>query len=118
MAAQITPGRLLTAPGFTVPDWSALSKQWDRQVAAEKRSSRDDLVVSYPASKITIGHYDDDALDNPARQQLTGDTQGEGRLTCARCRHCKEVLGVSRQVFVEGLLLPFTKPAHLRRRDL
>ena len=63
-------------------------------------------------------HYDDNALDNPPRQQLTGDTQSEGRLTRARCRHCKEVLGVSRQVFVEGLLLPFTKPAHLRRRDL
>ena len=68
--------------------------------------------------QVLSGNHDDDALDDPARQQLTGDTQGEGRLTCARCRHCKEVLGVSRQVFVEGLLLPFTKPAHLRRRDL
>lgn len=62
MAAQIPPGKLLAAPSFTKPDWAALARQWDRQVSAESRLTRN-LLSSYEASTISIGHDDFDHLD-------------------------------------------------------
>ena len=62
MAAQIEPGKLLAAPGFSAPDWEALSAQWSRQVATESRITRK-LVAEYAASSISVGHDDFDHLD-------------------------------------------------------
>jgi len=63
MAAQIQPGKLRAAPGFSVPDWPALSAQWARQVSSESRPTRK-LIADFPASSISIGHDDFDHLDS------------------------------------------------------
>lgn len=62
MAAQIEPGKLQAAPGFSTPDWKALSAQWARQVASESRLTRK-LVADYSASSFSVGHDDFDHLD-------------------------------------------------------
>lgn len=63
MCAQIQPGKLRPAPGFTTPDWHALALQWRTQVAAEERTP-ENTIVTYPASTVEIGHDDFEHLDN------------------------------------------------------
>lgn len=62
MCAQIPPGKLSPAPHFTQPDWEVLARQWDIQVAEERRPMRA-LVTTFPSSTITIGHDDHDWED-------------------------------------------------------
>jgi formylglycine-generating enzyme required for sulfatase activity len=62
MAAQIPAGKLNCAPSFSKPDWTGLSALWRKQVESERRSTRN-LVQSYEASSINVGHDDSDDLD-------------------------------------------------------
>jgi formylglycine-generating enzyme required for sulfatase activity len=62
MAAQIPAGKLNCAPSFSKPDWAGLSALWERQVASERRPTRN-LVQSFEASTISVGHDDSDHLD-------------------------------------------------------
>lgn len=69
MCAQIPPGKLRPAPGFTTPDWQALALQWRAQVKQEQRTASN-TIVTYSASTVEIGHDDFDHLDDQTPYDL------------------------------------------------
>lgn len=50
--------RLLPAPGYSVPDFTSLSRSWDASVAAEGEARK--TILEFEATKITLGLDDDD----------------------------------------------------------
>jgi len=63
MVAQMHPSRILTPPGFTIPDFPSLSSHWDRQVEYLKECDRP-LTERFESTSVTLGHDDNDRKDS------------------------------------------------------